>query len=550
MTNFTIQPGDEPVADLRPENRTELVFALVGAAGSRLEDLAAALKEYLASFGYQFIDIRLSELLDKFTWDPQQGTTDFDRIRHLQDKGDAFRDRLKDGAALARAAIAKIRQSRADHSGSPDTPAAAHAYILRQLKHPDEVELLRRVYGASFYLIAGHAPRDQRIKELASRMARKDAQSGQEARFEASAIKIIEVDEKQESDFGQNTRDTYPKADFFANLATPSGKYGVHRFIDLIFGHPFRTPQPEEYAMYQASAASLRSSDDNRQVGAVIVRLTTDLDGTPKNVDVIAEGMNEVPRGGGGFYWDGNSPDFRDQALLVQNIDRAADIKISALAELIERINQKQWLRESLAGQTPSALARELLPNLRRTQFMNIGEFSRPVHAEMAAIIDAARRGVAVDGHTMYVTTFPCHNCAKHIIATGIRKVVYIEPYPKSRAINLHGEEMVVESADGKLQEGKVVFFPYSGIAPRQYRRLFSISERDPAEKQSQQEWRDKHQTLWPRYVLPNAALVYIREERSQLERLPTDIYQWDKALLSPPLPPDVKPDRDPQTDN
>jgi deoxycytidylate deaminase len=30
--------------------------------------------------------------------------------------------------------------------------------------------------------------------------------------------------------------------------------------------------------------------------------------------------------------------------------------------------------------------------------------------------------------------SFPCHMCARHIIATGLREVVYIEPYPKSVA--------------------------------------------------------------------------------------------------------------------
>ncbi|MDN3612645.1 hypothetical protein QWZ16_23945 [Vibrio ostreicida] len=29
------------------------------------------------------------------------------------------------------------------------------------------------------------------------------------------------------------------------------------------------------------------------------------------------------------------------------------------------------------------------------------------------------------------VRLFPCHNCAKHIVASGIKRVVYVEPYPK-----------------------------------------------------------------------------------------------------------------------
>lgn len=56
------------------------------------------------------------------------------------------------------------------------------------------------------------------------------------------------------------------------------------------------------------------------------------------------------------------------------------------------------------------------------------------MHAEMFAITDAARRGLSVRDATLYCTTFPCHMCARHIIASGIRKVVYIEPYPKSMA--------------------------------------------------------------------------------------------------------------------
>ena len=132
---------------------------------------------------------------------------------------------------------------------------------------------------------------------------------------------MIEFDEKQDSEFGQNTRDTYPKADFFANLGVPHGEGEVGRFVRLLFGHPFHTPTADEYAMFQASAVALRSSDDNRQVGAVIVDLTRGLDGKPRNADVIASGMNEVPRGGGGVYWDQDSPDHRDQALLLGGVE-------------------------------------------------------------------------------------------------------------------------------------------------------------------------------------------------------------------------------------
>src|SRR5579864_418487 len=229
-------------------DRPELIFALVGAAGTRLHDLSAALKAQLESFGYQAVTIRLSDLLVNFAeWTSPVSASRADRARHLQDTGDAFRQRLRDGAALARAGITEIRKMRASVSGSPDKPSSSHAYILHQLKHPDEVSLLRRVYGSSFYLVAGHAPRLQRVKDLGERWAREESLPGRGSSFESKALEVIMIDEKHDDDFGQNTRDTYPQADFFANLGVRGGEYDVRRFIDLIFGHPFHTPQPDEY---------------------------------------------------------------------------------------------------------------------------------------------------------------------------------------------------------------------------------------------------------------------------------------------------------------
>jgi dCMP deaminase len=47
------------------------------------------------------------------------------------------------------------------------------------------------------------------------------------------------------------------------------------------------------------------------------------------------------------------------------------------------------------------------------------------VHAEMNAILLAARNGVFTDGCTLYASFFPCDNCCKHIVQAGIVEVVY-----------------------------------------------------------------------------------------------------------------------------
>lgn len=56
-------------------------------------------------------------------------------------------------------------------------------------------------------------------------------------------------------------------------------------------------------------------------------------------------------------------------------------------------------------------------------------DYSTTIHAEAAAIGLAARRGICLEGLKIFVTTFPCPTCAKLIVASGIRQVVYVEGY-------------------------------------------------------------------------------------------------------------------------
>ena len=61
-------------------------------------------------------------------------------------------------------------------------------------------------------------------------------------------------------------------------------------------------------------------------------------------------------------------------------------------------------------------------------------EICRAVHAEQNAIIQAAKHGVAIGGADLYTTHQPCVQCTKMMINVGIRRVVYIHPYPDSLA--------------------------------------------------------------------------------------------------------------------
>ncbi len=69
------------------------------------------------------------------------------------------------------------------------------------------------------------------------------------------------------------------------------------------------------------------------------------------------------------------------------------------------------------------------LPGTPHTSRMRDGHEQATVHAEQNAIADAARRGVRLDGATIYVTHYPCINCAKILAAAGISEIVYHHDY-------------------------------------------------------------------------------------------------------------------------
>ena len=70
-------------------------------------------------------------------------------------------------------------------------------------------------------------------------------------------------------------------------------------------------------------------------------------------------------------------------------------------------------------------------------------EICYAVHAEQNAIIQAARLGVSIVGATLYCTHQPCVICAKMIINSGIRRVVYKEGYPDEFSLKLFREAEV-----------------------------------------------------------------------------------------------------------
>ena len=476
----------------------ELFIGLVGAVGTDLELVSSALQDSLSEVNYKFQTIQLSKLLHEIDeWKNLSSSLHEDQRYHKHmDAGNELCQNVERGDALAVLAFSAI----AEHSGrikkdSPEiffalrnrTPRCA--YILRSLKRTEEVETLREIYGPNFFLVAAYSPRETRLQKLAGKIADSYG-SNQTDKYLDKAQSIIIRDEK-ESDkiFGQNVSNTFPKADVFINAGDPIGlRKELKRFIELLFGYPFHTPTRDEYSMFHAHAAALRSSSLSRQVGAVI---------STEDGDIIAVGTNEVPKARGGLYWSDDTLDCRDFRFGYETSDR---MKKNTVAELLNCLKEAKWLSEKKSKVNLQNLVNSALPLTNDTQIMNLIEFGRSEHAEMAALIDAARRGVSIKGATLYTTTFPCHDCARHIITAGIRRVVYIEPYPKSRAFNLHSDSIAIDTFEEGI--GRVSFHPFVGIAPRQYMELFSFSKGQRVRKDGKiVEWEQTKSNALPRFV-------------------------------------------------
>ena len=71
------------------------------------------------------------------------------------------------------------------------------------------------------------------------------------------------------------------------------------------------------------------------------------------------------------------------------------------------------------------------------------GHCVRTIHAEMNALAQAARRGVAVQGAAIYTTASPCWDCFRVLANTGMKLFVYAEAYradePRQRIAEVAG---------------------------------------------------------------------------------------------------------------
>lgn len=522
-----------------PTRGAELFIGLVGAVGTDMGQLYSYIEEALAPLSYSCVPLKLSNLIRNYSNEVDDSSL-FRKYETLMDCGSKLRKDLGRTDALAIAAIVELWAEREDYwekkqpSKAADSkeavklaeptdkteqqqssfqPTSFQAFIFDQLKNPGEIKTLRLIYGKSFYLIGAYSSKKNRTNNLARRMFNEGKSIETEDDFSKYAETLIKTDydELKYGEYGQKIRASFPEADVFINMDDEElAKDSIRRFIELVFGNSFKTPTIDELGMYLAQSTAYRSADLARQIGASVL--------TPEG-DVVSVGCNEASKHGGGQYWEELKPDHRD---FHKERDANDLMKQQMLLDVLQRLQEIEWVDKTdtevhtLVEQT----FKRKKSSLHGVKLMDVIEYFRSVHAEMACLMDAAKRGLPVSGDTLYSTTFPCHECARHIICAGIARVVYVEPYPKSLALQLFGDSISLENDE---KEG-VKFVPFVGIAPRQYMSLFSLGEGKRKDNLGYvQKWNPRNASLkhWelPEFYSYKEAR-YIKLVKKQLEDL------------------------------
>jgi deoxycytidylate deaminase len=444
--------------------KTNLVFvALIAPIGIDLNLVQSVLKEGLSSVNYELETIRLTDFFSEFPENFSVSSENHaERYELLIKAGNELRQvtgRQDIFSLISAARIKSLSRSSTDRK----------CILIRQLKRPEEVATLQEIYGQNIVFVSCFAPRSVRIHQLSEKIASSESTRNTTI-IEAKALNLIGIDENEDkNNTGQRVMDTYPLSDFILDCSDHSKlSKSVERFIRAFWGEPFISPTTDEYGAYMAKSASLRSSDLSRQVGAAIFG---------KDREIIALGCNEVPKYGGGTYWCDDGKDYRDFQLGEDSNQR---IKSEIIKDLLSRL-RADWLKPELQKMEVAELYEKSISNsdgpIKNAMVNDIIEFGRMIHAEMNAITDASRFRRSTIGSTLYCTTLPCHMCTRHIIAAGVKKVIYLEPYHKSMSKDLYKDSISFDLTETPSSD-HVHFSAFTGITPKSFQLVFSKGKR------------------------------------------------------------------------
>lgn len=411
-------------------DRNGLMLGVTGSFGSGCSTLSLALK----AFGYNRIslssEVRKELTSRRETSKGEKAVTKGEDRRLLQNVGNELRQ--KSGAEYwARKAV--------EHA---DGSIGSGLVVFDGIRNSKELEYLRNTFP-NFLLITVFCPQKTRFERVSNEYG------GNWSAFEEDDKR----DGNEELEHGQQVQLCVDKADIVIRNEdnhTPQAaairylETKIQQYIFLITGKEVRPPHNDELAMAIAYTSALRSLCLKRTVGAAI---------TTHNGVLVSSGYNENPdpmfpciRAYGYCYKDAQLRD-HIQAMLARQPEcpnKSCKAPLAGLEKL------KDGFKCSVCGYS---LVRAYAPDRGMSR-------CTAVHAEMAAVLNAS--GKDLKDKVLYTTTFPCAQCARQIAYVGIRKVVYVEPYPDPDS-----ERFMREQCQISLQM-------FEGVKARAYERVFN----------------------------------------------------------------------------
>lgn len=83
-------------------------------------------------------------------------------------------------------------------------------------------------------------------------------------------------------------------------------------------------------------------------------------------------------------------------------------------------------------------------------------DFCRSIHAEANAVALAGKKGLDLEGSSVYVTLFPCYVCTKLLVRAGVKEIIFEKGYESSdKERDLHWKE-ALESTGIKVRQFKI----------------------------------------------------------------------------------------------
>jgi deoxycytidylate deaminase len=400
--------------------KQKFIIGLTGSLGSG----CTATADYLAGIGYKCISIS-GDILEPLA---KKHRLSFSTREEKQDFGNHVRKTktLKE----------EYEKRLLDLIDCDETDIAIECF-----RNPLEIKWLRDKYP-HFYLIALFASKSERKR-------RKEEQG--ETDFDKSDER--DQAEKEEEEFGQQVRKCVTRADVVLDNTAPwRHKDDETDFFERKVGlylkllkEPVRAPSDNELLMHLAYSVSLKSLCIERQVGAVIA---------DENYRVLSTGYNDVPYS--------SEPCYDIYSQCYRKIK-----KKEALQSVCRIIKHCPYcggdlnFKEELFSSEPKTISDDAFVcnkcgnNLNSILSAGKGlDFCRSLHAEENAILSnpylADRLRKTDSGLIIFTTTFPCMLCAKQIANSGIKKIIFVEPYPIIESYLIFEENgITVETFEG-----------------------------------------------------------------------------------------------------